>query len=102
MTCCFHASTGKSGCSPPFPPYGSCALPTVTAIPYSFRPILMLPPRLAERISQDVALAACDLLLASYPEEFSEAPLALWLSMIAVIGLASCPAVSRVSEYRAL
>ena len=56
----------------------------------------------AERIGQDVALAAKDLLarvIAGRVERGPPltAPFALWLSMIAVVGLASRPAFSRTS-----
>jgi len=60
----------------------------------------------AQRVGQDVALTANDLLarvIAGRVERSPplRAPLALWLSMIAVVGLASRPACSRVSTYRA-
>src|SRR5918993_2498013 len=60
----------------------------------------------AQRVGQDVALAACDLLARVIPRRVERgpplrAPLAVWLSMMAVVGLASRPAVSRVSTYRA-
>jgi len=56
----------------------------------------------AQRVGQDVALAASDLLariIAGRVERSPplRAPLAVWLSMIAVVGLASRPACSRVS-----
>ena len=60
----------------------------------------------AQRVGQNVALAACDLLariIAGRVERSPplRAPLALWLSMMAVVGLASRPACSRVSTYKA-
>ena len=56
----------------------------------------------AQRVGQDVALAACGLLarvIAGRVERSPplRAPLAVWLSMIAVLGLASRPAASRTS-----
>ena len=56
----------------------------------------------AERIGQDVALAADHLLAGIVAGRVERAPplrapLALWLSMIAVVGLASRPAFSRTS-----
>jgi hypothetical protein len=59
-----------------------------------------------ERVGQDVTLATGDLLarvIAGRVERGPplRAPLALWLSMMAVVGLASRPAVSRTSTYRA-
>ena len=58
----------------------------------------------AERVGQDVALAAQDLLarvIAGRVERGPpfRAPFTLWLSMIAVVGLASRPAFSRTSTY---
>ena len=55
-----------------------------------------------ERVGQDVALAACDLLARIKARRVERspplrAPLALWLSRMAVVGLASRPACSRVS-----
>ena len=57
-------------------------------------------------VGQDVALAAKDLLARVIPGRVKRgpplrAPRALWLSMIAVVGLASRPAFSRTSTYRA-
>ena len=54
----------------------------------------------AERIRQDVAFAAQHLLASVIAGRVERgppltAPLALWLSMIAVVGLASRPAFSR-------
>ena len=59
-----------------------------------------------KRVGQDVALAAGDLLarvIAGRVERGPplRAPLVVWLSMMAVVGLASRPAISRVSTYRA-
>ena len=59
-----------------------------------------------EGVGQDVALAANDLLARVIPGRVERgppltAPLAVWLSMIAVVGLASRPAVSRTSTYSA-
>jgi hypothetical protein len=56
----------------------------------------------AERIGQQVALAACDLLggiVAGRVERSAPfcAALAVWLSMMAVVGLASRPAASRTA-----
>jgi hypothetical protein len=56
----------------------------------------------AERIDQDVALAPGDLLGRVKPLRIEQSPpfgaaLALWLSMIAAVGLASRPACSRVA-----
>ena len=56
----------------------------------------------AERVGQDVALAAKDLLARVIAGRVKRgppltAPFALWLSMMAVVGLASRPAVSRTS-----
>ena len=56
----------------------------------------------AERIDQDMALAPGDLLARIKPLRVKRrapfcAPLALWLSMIAAVGLASRPSRSRVS-----
>lgn len=56
----------------------------------------------AERIGQDVALAANHLLAGIVPRGVERsppltAPFAVWLSMIAVVGLASRPAFSRTS-----
>ena len=56
----------------------------------------------AERVGQDVALAAKDLLARVIAGRVKRgppltAPFALWLSIIAVVGLASRPAVSRTS-----
>ena len=56
----------------------------------------------AERVGQDVALAANDLLTGIVPGRVERsppltAPFAVWLSMIAVVGLASRPAFSRTS-----
>jgi len=55
----------------------------------------------AERIDEDVALAAFDLLARVIPRRIERdppftAPLALWLSMMAALGLASRPARSLV------
>jgi len=60
----------------------------------------------AQRVGQDVALAASDFLARIIPGRIERspplrAPLAVWLSMIAVVGLASRPACSRVSTYKA-
>src|SRR5215218_5939811 len=60
----------------------------------------------AERIGQDVALAASDLLARVIPGRVERgpplrAPRTLWLSMMAVVGLASRPAFSLTSTYRA-
>jgi hypothetical protein len=60
----------------------------------------------AERVGQDVALAAKDLLARVIPGRVERgpplrAPRTVWLSMIAVVGLASRPAFSRTSTYRA-
>src|SRR5215213_20220 len=60
----------------------------------------------AERIGQDVALAASALLARVIPGRVERgpplrAPRAVWLSMIAVVGLASRPAFSLTSTYRA-
>jgi hypothetical protein len=57
-------------------------------------------------VGQDMALAANDLLariIAGRVERSPplRAPLAVWLSMMAVVGLASRPAASRASTYRA-
>ena len=59
-----------------------------------------------ERVGQDVTLATGDLLARVIPGRVERgpplrAPLALWLSMMAVVGLASRPAVSRTSTYKA-
>lgn len=59
-----------------------------------------------ERVGQDVTLATGDLLariIAGRVERGPPltAPLVVWLSMMAVVGLASRPAVSRASTYRA-
>ncbi len=59
----------------------------------------------AERIDEDVALAALDLLarIEALGVEKSPplgAPLALWLSMIAAVGLASRPSCSRTATYK--
>jgi hypothetical protein len=59
-----------------------------------------------ERVGQDVALAASDLLARIIPRWVERspplrAPRAVWLSMTAVVGLASRPAFSRTSTYRA-
>ena len=59
-----------------------------------------------KRVGQNVALAPCDLLarvIAGRVERSPplRAPLALWLSRMAMVGLASRPAASRVSTYRA-
>ena len=56
----------------------------------------------AERVGQDVALAAIDLLARVIPGRVERGPplrlpLTLWLSMTAVVGLASRPAFSRTS-----
>ena len=56
----------------------------------------------AEGVGQDVALAAKDLLASVIAGRVERsppltAPFALWLSMIAVVGLASRPAFSRTS-----
>src|SRR5215204_5004401 len=56
----------------------------------------------AERIGQDVALAAKHLLASVIAGRVERsppltAPFAVWLSMIAVVGLASLPALSRTS-----
>ena len=56
----------------------------------------------AQRVGQDVALAAKDLLARIIPRRVKRgpplrAPFALWLSMMAVVGLASRPAFSRIS-----
>jgi len=56
----------------------------------------------AERVGQDVALAAHHLLAGVVPGRVERsppftAPFAVWLSMIAVVGLASRPAFSRTS-----
>jgi hypothetical protein len=60
----------------------------------------------AERVGQDVALAAKDLLarvIAGRVERGPplRAPRTVWRSMIAIVGLASRPAFSRTSTYRA-
>jgi hypothetical protein len=60
------------------------------------------PCRAAERIDEDMTLATRDLLArieALWVEQGPPfgAPLALWLSMIAVVGLASRPACSRTA-----
>jgi hypothetical protein len=60
----------------------------------------------AQRVGQDVALATCDLLARVIPRRVERspplrAPLAVWLSMMAVVGLASRPAFSRASTYKA-
>jgi hypothetical protein len=59
-----------------------------------------------ERVGQDVALAAIDLLARIIPGRVERGPpltppFTLWLSMMAVVGLASRPAFSRTSTYRA-
>ena len=59
-----------------------------------------------KRVGQDVALAANDLLARVIPGRVERspplmAPLAVWLSMMAVVGLASRPAFSRTSTYSA-
>ena len=59
-----------------------------------------------ERVGQDVTLAACDLLariIAGRVERDPPLtdPLVVWLSMMAVVGLASRPAASRTSMYKA-
>jgi hypothetical protein len=59
-----------------------------------------------ERVGQDVTLATGDLLariIAGRVERGPPltAPLVVWLSRMAVVGLASRPAISRVSTYRA-
>jgi hypothetical protein len=59
-----------------------------------------------EGVGQDVTLAAGDLLACIIAGRVERgpplrAPLALWLSMMAVVGLASRPAVSRTSTYKA-
>lgn len=56
----------------------------------------------AERIDEDMALRALDLLARVIPRRIERgppfaAPLTLWLSMTATVGLASRPARSRVS-----
>jgi hypothetical protein len=56
----------------------------------------------AQRVGQDVALAAQDLLARVIAGRVKRgppltAPFVLWLSMMAVVGLASRPAVSRTS-----
>ncbi len=56
----------------------------------------------AERIDEDMALAALDLLARVIPRRIERgppftAPLTLWLSMMAALGLASRPACSRVA-----
>ena len=60
----------------------------------------------AERIDEDVAFAAFDLLarIEALGIEKSPplgAPLVLWLSMIAAVGLASRPSCSRTATYKA-
>jgi hypothetical protein len=57
-------------------------------------------------VGQDVALAAGDLLARIIAGRIERgpplrAPLVVWLSRMAVVGLASRPAVSRTSTYRA-
>ena len=59
-----------------------------------------------ECVSQDVTLATGDLLACIIAGRVERgpplrAPLVVWLSRIAVVGLASRPAISRVSTYRA-
>ena len=59
-----------------------------------------------KRVGQDVTLATGDLLariIAGRVERGPPltAPLVVWLSRMAVVGLASRPAISRVSTYRA-
>ena len=60
----------------------------------------------SERVGQDVALAAQHLLASVVARRVERgpplrAPLAVWLSRIAVVGLASRPAFSRTSTYSA-
>ena len=55
--------------------------------------------RQTQHVDEDVALAALDLLARIVASRFEQSPpfralLALWLSMIAVVGLASRPACS--------
>jgi hypothetical protein len=57
-------------------------------------------------VGQDVTLATGDLLARIKAGRVERgppltAPLVVWLSMMAVVGLASRPAISRVSTYRA-
>jgi hypothetical protein len=57
----------------------------------------------AERVDEDVPLAARDLLARVIPRRIDRrppfcAPLALWASMIATVGLASRPACSRTAR----
>ena len=57
----------------------------------------------AERVDEDVPLAARDLLARVIPRRIERrppfcAPLALWASMIATVGLASRPAFSRTAR----
>ena len=59
----------------------------------------------AERVDQDVPLLALDLLARVVARRIDARPpfsalLTLWLSMIAAVGLASLPALSRTSTYK--
>ena len=62
------------------------------------------PKQQAERVGQDVTLAADQLFARIIPGRIERsapfcAPFAVWLSMIAVLGLASRPACSRTATY---